>query len=78
MCKVFHWISKKRNCFLEFHDERKLTPKMPADETVLAVNPINEIAVQNVKKDHLKLFSPWFDDSAFDLNDTDVRDGLFL
>jgi hypothetical protein len=51
---------------------------MPADETVLAVNPINEIAVQNVKKDHLKLFSPWFDDSAFDLNDTDVRDGLFL
>jgi hypothetical protein len=63
---------------LEFHDERILTLKKAAAETVLAVDPVKEIFVQTVEKDPFEFYSSSYDDSVFDFLDTDVLDGLIL
>jgi hypothetical protein len=63
---------------LEFHDDRILTPKNAAAETVLAVDPVKEIAVQTVEKDPSKIYSSSSEYSDFEWADTDVCDGLFL
>ncbi|EFX63526.1 hypothetical protein DAPPUDRAFT_335355 [Daphnia pulex] len=65
MCKIFLCLSKKRNCFLEFHDDRILDPTKAAAETVLAVDPEEEIAVQTVETNPLGIYpsSDSFDDS---------------
>ncbi|EFX64512.1 hypothetical protein DAPPUDRAFT_118108 [Daphnia pulex] len=56
MRKIFLCLSKKRNCFLEFHDDRILDPTKAAAETVLAVDPEEEIAVQTVETDPLGIY----------------------
>ncbi|EFX64911.1 hypothetical protein DAPPUDRAFT_117729 [Daphnia pulex] len=80
MCKNFLCLSKKRNCFLEFHDDRILDPTKAAAETVLAVDPEEEIAVQTVETDPLGIYpsSDSSDDSDFDVLDNDVNDGVLL
>ncbi|EFX64916.1 hypothetical protein DAPPUDRAFT_265556 [Daphnia pulex] len=73
-------ILSKRNCFLEFHDDRILDPTKAAAETVLAVDPEEEIAVQTVETDPLGIYpsSDSSDDSDFDVLDNDVNDGVLL
>ncbi|EFX73118.1 hypothetical protein DAPPUDRAFT_325606 [Daphnia pulex] len=80
MCKIFLCLSKKRNCFLEFHDDRILDPTKAAAETVLAVDPEEEIAVQTVETDPLGIYpsSDSSDDSDFDALNNDVNDGVLL
>ncbi|EFX67805.1 hypothetical protein DAPPUDRAFT_330691 [Daphnia pulex] len=80
MCKIFLCLSKKRNCFLEFHDDRILDPTKGAAETVLAVDPEEEIAVQTVETDPLGIYpsSDSSDDSDFDALNNDVNDGVLL
>ncbi|EFX83552.1 hypothetical protein DAPPUDRAFT_100125 [Daphnia pulex] len=80
MCKIFLCLSKKRNCFLEFHDDRILDPTKAAAETVLAVDPEEEIAVQTVETDPLGIYpsSDSSDDSDFDVLDNDVNDDVLL
>lgn len=63
---------------MKFHDERILTPKNAAAEKVLDVDTVKEITVQAVEKYPLELCSISSDDSYFDLDDTVVRDSLFL
>jgi hypothetical protein len=59
-CKIFLCISKKRNCFLEFHEEEILTQeKAVADAELYAVDPVKEIAVKTVEKDPLEFYSSW-------------------
>ncbi len=62
---------------MEFRDEPILTPKKAAAETVLAADPVKEVAVQTVEKDPLGIYSSSSEDSDFDLDDTDVRDVFF-
>ncbi|EFX78744.1 hypothetical protein DAPPUDRAFT_320194 [Daphnia pulex] len=73
-------FSQKRNCFLEFHDDRILDPTKAAAETVLAVDPEEEIAVQTVETDPLGIYpsSDSSDYSDFDVLDNDVNDGVLL
>ncbi|EFX64391.1 hypothetical protein DAPPUDRAFT_118226 [Daphnia pulex] len=73
-------FSQKRNCFLEFHDDRILDPTKAAAETVLAVDPEEEIAVQTVETDPLGIYpsSDSSDDSDFDALNNDVNDGVLL
>ncbi|EFX65913.1 hypothetical protein DAPPUDRAFT_264015 [Daphnia pulex] len=73
MCKIFLCLSKKRNCFLEFHDDRILDPTKAAAETVLAVDPDEEIEVQTVETDPLGIYpsSDSSDDSDFDVLNND-------
>jgi hypothetical protein len=80
MCKIFLCLSKKRNCFLEFHDDRILDPTKAAAETVLAVDPEEEIAVQTVETDPLGIYpsSDSSDDSDFDVLNNPVNDGVLL
>ena len=80
MCKIFLCLSKKGNCFWEFHDDRVLTSKKAAAETVLAVGPEKEIAVQTVETDPLGIYpsSDSSEDSDFDVLDNGVHDGLIL
>jgi hypothetical protein len=77
---VFVCLSKKRNCFLEFLDDRILDPTKAAAETVLAVDPEEEIAVQTVETDSLGIYpsSDPSDDSDFDVLDNPVNDGVLL
>jgi hypothetical protein len=80
MCKIFLCLSKKRNCFLEFHDDRILDPTKAAAETLLAVDPEERIAVQTVETDPLGVY-PSSDssfDSDFDVLDNGVNDGVIL
>jgi hypothetical protein len=67
MCKVFLCISKRRNCCIEFHDEYIFTTKKACAETVIAVDPVEEIAVQTIENDPLELCSSSSDDYDFDL-----------
>jgi hypothetical protein len=71
---------QERNCFLEFHDDRILDPTKAAAETVLAVDPEEEIAVQTVETDPLAIYpsSDSSDDSDFDVLDNPVNDGVLL
>ncbi len=80
MCKIFLCLSKKRNCFLEFHDDRILDPTKAAAETVLAVDPEEEIAVQTVETNPLGIYpsSDSSEDSDFDVLDNGVNDGVLL
>ncbi|EFX69589.1 hypothetical protein DAPPUDRAFT_328982 [Daphnia pulex] len=80
MCKIFLCLSKKRNCFLEFHDDRILDPTKAAAETVLAVDPEEEIAVQTVETDPLGIYpsSDSSDDSDFDVLNNPANDGVLL
>jgi hypothetical protein len=80
MCKIFLCLSKKRNCFLKFHDYRILDPTKAAAETLLAVDPEEEIAVQIVETDSLGIYpsSDSFEDSDFDVLDNGVNDGVLL
>ncbi|EFX65722.1 hypothetical protein DAPPUDRAFT_117036 [Daphnia pulex] len=80
MCKIFLCLSKKRNCFLEFHDDRILDPTKAAAETVLAVDPEEKITVQTVETDPLGIYpsSDSSDDSDFDALNNDVNDGVLL
>jgi hypothetical protein len=48
---------------LEFHDDRILDPTKAAAETVLAVDTEEEIAVQTVETDPLRIYSS--SDSSF-------------
>jgi hypothetical protein len=80
MCKIFLCLSKKRNFFLEFHDDRILDPTKAAAETELAVDPEEEIAVQTVETDPLGIYpsSDSSDDSYFDVLDNGVNDGVLF
>jgi hypothetical protein len=80
MCKIFLCLSKKRNCFLEFHDDCIFPPKKAAAETVLAVDPEKEIAVPTVETNPLEIYpsSDSSEDSDFDVLDNRVHDGLLL
>ncbi|EFX61544.1 hypothetical protein DAPPUDRAFT_121524 [Daphnia pulex] len=73
-------ILSVQNCFLEFHDDRILDPTKAAAETVLAVDPEEEIAVQTVETDPLGIYpsSDSSDDSDFDALNNDVNDGVLL
>ncbi|EFX75845.1 hypothetical protein DAPPUDRAFT_322930 [Daphnia pulex] len=73
-------FSQKRNCFLEFHDDRILDPTKAVAETVLAVDPEEENAVQTVKTDPLGIYPSSYssDDSDFDVLNNDVNDGVLL
>ncbi len=61
---------------MEFHDDQILRKRLLLKQ-YFDVDPVKEIAVQTVKKDPLELCSSSSDDFDFDLDDTDVRDGLF-
>jgi hypothetical protein len=80
MCKIFLCLSKIRNCFLEFHDDRILDPTKAAAETVLDVDPEEEIAVQTVETVPLGIYpsSDSSEDSDFDVLDNGVNDGVLL
>jgi hypothetical protein len=77
-CTTFFFAYRRiETSFLEFRDEPILTPKKAAAETVLAADPVKEVAVQTVEKDPLGIYSSSSEDSDFDLDDTDVRDVFF-
>ncbi len=65
---------------MEFHDDRILDPTKAAAETVLAVDPEEEIAVQTVETDPLGIYpsSDSSDDTDFDVLDNPVNDGVLL
>ncbi len=78
MLKTFFAHRRIEPVFVEFHDERILTPKKAAAETVLAIDPVKEIAVQTIEKDPLAIYLSSPEESDFDFDYNDVREDLFL
>jgi hypothetical protein len=78
--KFFFACPRKETDFLEFHDDQILDPTKAAAETVLAVDPEKEIAVQTVETDPLGIYpsSDSSEDSVCDELDNGVHDGVLL